>query len=118
MPRLNRDSSPDRADPATGPESPGWWPLNGLLCLGRAASIAAGDTGQASIEFHCFRIAVTGLSGAYHARVTHYLGKAIRLPQSLADRLNARFPSADEAVQHARFLIASGAFKTVQRGQA
>jgi len=112
------DTVPNRPDPAPDQKSSRWWLLNGLLCLGRAASIATGDAGSAHTEFHCFRIAVTGLGDAYYARVTHYLGKAIRLPQSLADRLDARFPSADEAVQHARFLIASGAFKTVQRGQA
>jgi hypothetical protein len=110
------DTGPEHADMAAGRESLRWWPLNGLLCLGRAASIAAGDTSQEHDEFHCFRIAVTGHSGAYYARVTHYLGKAIRLPAALSDQLGARFPSADEAVQHARFMITSGAFKPVQRG--
>ena len=110
------DTSQEHADSAAGRESPGWWPLNGLLHLGRAASIAVGDVGQDHIEFHCFRIAVSGHSGAYYARVTHYLGKAISLPDSLGHQLDARFPNADEAVQHARFMNASGAFKSVQRG--
>jgi len=113
---MTMDTSPKHADTAPGGESPRWWPLNGLLCLGRAASIAAGDVGQEHNEFHCFRIAVTGRSGAYYARVTHYLGKAIRLPAALRHQLDARFPNADEAMQHARFMIASGAFKPVQRG--
>ena len=109
-------ANPDQIDPADSGESPRWWPWDSLLCLGRAASIAAGDAGQDHDEFHCFRISVAGRGGAYCARVTHYLGKAIRLPDSLRDQLEARFPSADQAMQHARFMIASGAFKPVQRG--
>jgi len=112
------DTSPDhgKAAQAAGQDHEGWSPLDFLRFLGRAASIAAGDVGQEPDEFHCFRIAVTGRAGAYYARVTHYLGKAIRLPAPLRHQLDARFSSPDEAVQHARFMIASGAFKPVQRG--
>ncbi|MBC7907512.1 MAG: hypothetical protein H7Y60_12310, partial [Rhodospirillaceae bacterium] len=47
---------------------------------------------------------------SYGARVTHWRGETIRLdPQLQHDIDNARCASHDEAAQHARFLIASGA---------
>lgn len=110
------DTSPDQADTTVGQDGPGWRPLDCLRSLGRAASIAAGGADEDQDEFHCFRIAVVGRSGAYCARVTHYLGKAIRLPASLRHQFDARFPSMEEASQHARFLITSGALKPIQRG--
>jgi hypothetical protein len=112
------DTSPDQdeAAQAAGQDQKSWSPMDWLRSLGRAASIAAGDVGQEHTEFHCFRIAVTGHTGAYYARVTHYLGKAIRMPAPLTRQLDARFPNPEEAVQHARFMITSGALKPVQRG--
>jgi len=110
------DTSPDHAEAARDQDHEGWSPMDWLRSLGRAASIAAGDVGQEHTEFHCFRIAVTGRTGAYYARVTHYLGKAIRMPAPVKRQLDARFPNPEQAVQHARFMITSGALKPVQRG--
>jgi len=108
------DISPEHADAASAAEQgdSGWWPLDCLRSLGRAASIAAGAPPRAENEFHGFRIAVMGRDGTYSARVTHHHGKVIRLPRLLRRQLDgARFPTAEEAQQHARFLIASGALR-------
>jgi hypothetical protein len=110
------DTSPDHAEAAaaTGENSSGWWPLDCLRSLGRAARIAAGVGGQGQDEFRDFQIVVAADSGAYGARITHYRGKTIRLPASLRRQLDAsRFPDPQEAVQHARFLIASGALNHI-----
>lgn len=105
---MKTDISSDHADPAA--EQSGWGPLDCLRSLGRAASIAAGASLQGQSEFHGFRIVTAGRDGAYRARVTHHHGKAVRLPALLRHQLDAaRFKSAEEAAQHARFLIASGA---------
>ena len=108
------DISPDQADTAATADQgdAGWWPLDCLRSLGRAASVAAGAPPRAENEFHGFRIAVMGRDGSYSARVTHHHGKAIRLSRLLRHQLNgACFPTAEEAQQHARFLIASGALR-------
>jgi hypothetical protein len=107
---MKMNISPDHAEAAAaaGEDGSGWWPLDCLRSLGRAASIAAGVGAQGQDEFRGYLIVVAGRNGAYRARVTHYLGKAIRLPAPLRNQLDARFPSPEEAVQHARFLIASG----------
>jgi len=100
------------AQAPSGEQNSGWRPLDCLRSLGRAASIAAG--GQGREEFHGFRIVVLDHHGAHRARVTHYLGKAIRLPAILSEQFEAaRFSSAEEAGQHARFLIASGALNSL-----
>jgi len=111
------DTNTDRADTAEQDES-GWGPLDCLRSLGRAASIAAGAPGicQQQSEFHGFRIVVGGQHGAYTARLTHHHGKAIHLPASLRNQLDAvHFPSPEQAAQHARFLIISGALNPVMR---
>ena len=110
MHRVKIDASPDRAEAAA--DQSGWGPLDCLRSLGRAASIAAGAPSQSQSEFHGFRIVTTGRDGAYAARITHHQGKAVRLPALLRHQLDAaRFKSAEEAAQHARFLIASGALR-------
>ena len=64
-----------------------------------------------------FRIVTDGRDGAYCACITHYLGKAIRLPSAIRHQLEAAsFPNAEEAAQHARFLIASGALNSIRHG--
>jgi|SRR5689334_6448644 len=104
------DISPDHAEAAA--DQSGWSPLDCLRSLGRAASIAAGAPAPGESEFHGFRIVTTGQDGAFAARVTHHHGKAVRLPALLRHQLDAaRFKSAEEAAQHARFLIASGALR-------
>jgi len=103
------DTSPDHAD-ADAPEQGGWSPLDCLRSLGRAASIAAVGASPAPVEFHGFRIVTAGQDGAYTTRITHHLDKAICLPWQIRRQIAAaRFPSAGEAEQHARFLIASRA---------
>jgi hypothetical protein len=43
------------------------------------------------------------------ARIAHHEGKTIRLPSHIRRKIDAaRFPSPEEAAQHARFLILSG----------
>jgi hypothetical protein len=94
-------------------EQSGWSPLDGLRSLGRAASIAAGQpqfpwTGQD--EYRGFRIVTAGRGDCYCADVTHHDGTALRLPDRFKHHINdANFRSPEEAVQHARFVIASGA---------
>ena len=103
------DTRPDQAEAATAAEEAGWSPLDFVRSLGRAASIAAGAS-PAPIDFHGFGIVTTGQDGAYTARIAHHRDKAICLPWQIRRQISAaRFPSAEEAVQHARFLIASGA---------
>jgi len=88
----------------------GWWPLNCLRSLGRAASIATGQAYQQHAEYRCFRILTSGQNGGYSACITHWQGQAVRMNGQLKNQLeNARFTSHEEAAQHARFLIASGA---------
>ena len=111
------DTMPDHSDAAAGQDTAGWWPLNCLRSLGRAASIAAGGSALAQDEFRGFRIVTDMRDGAYYARITHQQGQAIRLPTPLRHHLEApRFPSAQEAVQHARFLIASGILNPLAYG--
>jgi len=88
----------------------GWWPLDCLRSLGRAASIATGQAYQQHAEYRCFRIVTSGHNGGYSARITHWQGQAVRMNRQLEHQLeNARFASHEEAAQHARFLISSGA---------
>ncbi|HWY63830.1 MAG TPA: hypothetical protein VNX61_01365 [Rhizomicrobium sp.] len=105
------DTNPDLTDATTtaDQDTAGWWPLNCLRSLGRAASIAAGVSTLEHEEFRGFRIATDMRDGAYCARITHQAGHPIRLPTPLRHHVEApRFPTAQEAIQHARFLIASG----------
>jgi hypothetical protein len=109
--------NPDHGETAAPAEQSSWSPLDCLRSLGRAASIAAGAPNESQDELNGFRIAVAGQDGSYTAHVTHHHGKAIRLPALLRDQLDAaRFPSAEEAVQHARFLIVSGTLNSSLRG--
>jgi hypothetical protein len=113
---VTTESNPDQADTAANAEqaSSGWSPMDCLRSLGRAASIAAGTDPN---EADGFRIITESRDGDYYACITHYLGKAIRLPMALRHQLeSASFPSAEEAAQHARFLIASGALNSIRHG--
>lgn len=105
----------EKADIACGDslvEEAGWGPLACLRSLGRAASIAAGQATQPwtwQAEYRGFRIIASGQDGAYCASITHHHGKAMRLTSQLKHRINAAsFRSPEEAMQHARFVIASG----------
>jgi hypothetical protein len=91
--------------------SSGWWPLDCLRSLGRAASIAhAGQPFGQHAEYRGFRILTTGQDGSCCASVTHWQGQAIHIDGQLKhDMDSARFGSHEEAARHARFLIASGA---------
>src|SRR5215813_3379624 len=86
------------------------WLLDCLKPLGRAASIAAGAPWSWQSEYQGFRILTAGEDGAYGARITHHHGREIRLTAPLRQELEqASFKSPEEATQHARFVIASGA---------
>jgi len=90
----------------------GWWPLDCLRSLGRAASIAAG--GFAYPQWHGgyrgFGIFTTGDSGNYSARIRLDGGLPVQAGEQLQRYIDAaRFDSREEAAQHARFVIASGA---------
>jgi len=103
------DLSPDHAD-AAPVEQGAWSPLECLRLLGRAARAAAGSTAPAPVEFRGFCIVTAVQDGAYTARITHHLDKALCLPWQVRRQIAAaRFASAEEAEQHARFLIASRA---------
>ena len=81
-----------------------------LKPLGRAAGIAAGAPWSWQSEYQGFRIQTAGQDGAYAARITHHHGREIRTPQPLKHHIEqASFRSPEEAMQHARFVIASGA---------
>ena len=115
------DAHPDghTGEPASQAEQAptGWWPLDCLRSLGRAASIATGQAFQQHAEYRGFRILTSGQNGGYSARVTHWQGQAIRVNGQLKHQIdNARFASHEEAAQHARFLIASGAFNHLGPG--
>jgi hypothetical protein len=93
-------------------QSESWSPLDCLRLLGRAAGIAAAS--PALTEFRGFSIVTTGRDGAYLARIAHHQGKTIRLPSHITRKIEAaRFPSPEEAVQHARFLILSGTLNSL-----
>jgi len=104
-------------------DSPGWWPLACLRSLGRAASIATGAQQLLPCKQHAdyrgFRILTTEQDGGYCARVTHWRGNALGMsPRLRHDVDNARFGSHEEAAQHARFVIASGALNHLAPGAA
>ena len=105
---------PEAVDTAQAQQaSTGWWPLDCLRSLGRAASIASGQAGQ-SIKQHAdyrgFRILTAGQDGSYRAHVTHWQGETLGMGRRLKHDIDdARFGNHEEAAQHARFLIASGA---------
>ena len=104
MSQLKTETDP--ADAAIA-ESGGWSPLDCLRLLGRAASIAGAS--PVVTGFRGYSIVTTGRDGAYLAQITHYQGKAIRLPSHIRRKIDAaHFPSPDEAARHARFLILSG----------
>ena len=95
----------------------GWWPLDWLRSLGRAASIAAGHPAQSQGEYRGFRILTTSQDGAYVAHITHHRGQAIaRQVRRHID--TAQFDSREEALQHARFVITSGALRHLVRNQS
>ena len=109
---VHPDTHTVEADPAgqAQPASTGWSPLDCLRSLGRAASIATGQAYQQHGEYRCFRILTSGQNGGYSARITHWQGQTVRMNSQLKHQLeNARFASHEEAAQHARFLIGSGA---------
>ncbi|HET7086568.1 MAG TPA: hypothetical protein VFI23_17510 [Rhizomicrobium sp.] len=92
------------------------WLLDCLKPLGRAASIAAGAPWSRQAEYHGFRILTAGEDGAYAARVTHHHGREIKLTAQLKHHIEqASFKSPEEAMQHARFVIASGALNPLLR---
>ena len=100
---------------------PGWWPLDCLRSLGRAASIAAG--GFAYLQWHGayrgFGIFTTGDSGDYSARIRLDDGQPIQTGEQLQRYIDgARFDSREDAAQHARFVIASGVLNHLICGAA
>ena len=104
----------DRADrPAKSEQSPsGWWPLDCLRSLGRAASIAAGLSPDLQLHsrYRGLGIFTTGQDGAYHARILQDDGRAVQTGEQLRRYIDAaKFDSREEAALHARFVIASGA---------
>jgi hypothetical protein len=109
------DTHPDALSQEAGPAQPasGWWPLNCLRSLGRAAAIASGaalDASKQHADHRDFRILTIQQDGAYRAHITHWRNEPLRLDGKLArDIGNARFGSHEEAAQYARFLIVSGA---------
>jgi hypothetical protein len=86
--------------------------------LGRAASIAAGQPAQSHADYRGFRILTTGQEGSYFARITHHGSRSIRMSRQMRHQIDAAgFGSREEALQHARFVIASGALNhLVARG--
>ena len=105
-------SSPRSGRLAGETEQPpsGW--LDSLRLLGRAAGIAAAS--PVLTEFRGYSIVTTGRDGAYLARIAHHQGKTIRLPSHIRRKIDAaRFPSPEEAAQHARFLILSGTLNSL-----
>jgi len=104
----------------TQQDAGGWWPLDCLRSLGRAASIAHGQPGQPfkqHPDYRGFRILTTGQDGACCARITHWQEQAIHIDGQLKHDIdNARFGSHEEAARHARFLIASGALNNLGPG--
>jgi hypothetical protein len=104
-------SSPRPLASETEQPPAGW--LDCLRLLGRAAGIAAAS--PVLTEFRGYSIVTTGRDGAYLARIAHHEGKTIRLPSHIRRKIDAaRFPSAEEAAQHARFLILSGTLNSPQ----
>jgi len=118
MTHVKTDIHSQHADTAVQHGRPGWWPLDCLRSLGRAASIASGQAGRSShADYRGFRILTAEQDGGYRAQVTHWQGMAIRTDRQLQHSIdNARFASHDEAAQHARFLIASGALNHLGPG--
>jgi hypothetical protein len=113
--RVKADIHSQRVETAAG-EPPSWRPLDWLRSLGRAASIAAGQPAQSQAEYRGFRIVATGQDGAYFARVTHHNGQPIRTVRQIKHHVDTtRFDSREEALQHARFVIASGALNHLAR---
>jgi hypothetical protein len=105
--RVTDDRHPHQIDTQDQQAGESWSPLDSLRLLGRAAGIAAAS--PALTEFRGYSIVTTGRDGAYLARITHRNGKTIHLPSHIRRKIDAaRFPSPEEAAQHARFLILSG----------
>jgi hypothetical protein len=118
---LKTDIHSHRLETAEGElVSSSWWPLDCLRSLGRVASIAAGGPAphppQQHAEYRGFRILTTGRDGVYFAHITHHGGQPIRAARQIRQQIDmARFDSHEEAAQHARFVIASGAFTHLVR---
>ena len=109
MDYLKSETSSHQADIAAQKSGSGWSPLNCLRLLGRSAGIAGAAGSSVLTEFRGFSIVTAGRDGVYLAHITHHQGKTIRLPSHIRRKIDAaRFPSPDEAVRHARFLILSG----------
>jgi len=99
----------------------GWWPLDCLRSLGRAASIAAGVPADLQLhsQYRGFGIFTTGQDGAYCARILQDDGRAIQIGGQLRRYIDAaKFDSREEAALHARFVIASGALNHLVRTPA
>jgi hypothetical protein len=97
---------------ADSPDEGEQGPLDFLCSLGHAASIAAG--GFASLQWHGayrgFGIFTTGDSGDFSARIRLEDGQVFQTGEQLQRYIDAaRFDRREEAAQHARFVIASGA---------
>ena len=111
---VRADGHPDGTAAQSPSGDTGWWPLNCLRSLGRAATIASGAVDHSlkqHADYRGFRILTTELDGGFGARVTYRDGAAIRMGRQLKQQFDAaRFPSHEEAAQHARFVITSGAF--------
>lgn len=113
----------DRAEtPAKGEQARlGWWPLDCLRSLGRAASIAAGGSPdlQWYADYRGFGIFTTSQDGVFCARIIHGSGQAVQIGEQLRRYIDAaRFESREEAALHARFVIASGALNHLVRSAA
>jgi hypothetical protein len=113
----------DRADtPAKSEKNhTGWWPLDCLRSLGRAASIAAGAPTDLQLhsQYRGFGIFTTGQDGAYCARILRDDGLAVQTGGQLRRYIDAaKFDSREEAALHARFVIASGALNHLVREPA
>ena len=94
------------------PPASGWWPLDCLRSLGRAAAIASGaaPSSKEYPDYRGFRILTMGQEGSYRVHVAHGQGGRIK-GRLKYDVDKARFCSHDEAAQYARFLIVSGALQ-------
>jgi hypothetical protein len=105
------DAHPDGLSGEAGQtrHASGWWPLDCLRSLGRAAAIASGTapSSKEHPDYRGFRILTMGQEGSYRVHVAH--GQGGRIKGRLKRDIDAaRFGSHEEAAQYARFLIASG----------
>ena len=121
MGHVKTDLNSQHADIAAQSGLPGWWPLDWLRSLGRAATIASGvafDTASKQHpDYRGFRIVTTGHDGNYRAQVTHWQGEAVRVHGPMKHNIDrTRFGSHEDAAQYIRFLIVSGALNHLGLG--